>query len=82
MKPCTGCKHLVHAAVHDVCKAQDGPWVQETDPYTGRTRTKSLSPYGEWRPTVVAMRAKGAVCGPDAVLYERAWWRRLLGGGK
>lgn len=78
MKLCTGCKYLVHAGTRDVCKAQDGPWVLKTNPYTGRSRLESEGPHGGWRPTVVQMRASGAACGPDAVLYERPWWWRIL----
>jgi hypothetical protein len=78
MKSCIGCKHLI--ASPGLCNATDeGPWVPEWNPLTGRSRLRNRHPDadGAFRPTVEKMRAPGASCGPEAVLYVPTWRRRL-----
>lgn len=76
MKSCRGCRNLVSPMGKGfaVCKAMDGTLnTQERYP-DGVTRTR----YG-LRPSIVAMRAPGAECGPDATLWRPTWWWSLTG---
>jgi hypothetical protein len=71
MKSCRGCRHYI--ARFGVCSAVDHELItHETSPHDGVTRTRCQP-----RPTIDAMRAPGAPCGPDAVLYRPTWYRAV-----
>jgi hypothetical protein len=56
----------------------------DPDPLTGAPRYQftdrwgTVRPAGFWRPRVQEMRAPGARCGPDAVLYQPDYATRLV----
>lgn len=75
--PCSGCKHLVHAGIRDVCSALDPGLEQVTNPYTGRLETRFRQGKYWWRPSVVDMRRSDHECGPDRKLYEPSAWTRF-----
>ena len=80
MKPCNGCKYLVVWNGRGWCREVFGVSNAVYDPTSGAYRWERPMKYGLYfmDNTTERCRSEGMPCGPQRVLYEPSWLRRLF----